>query len=383
MIRTYRYPLRPTRQQQEVLTRWLGICCDLYNAALQERRDAWRIARKSISRFDQNRALTEIRAEDHDVRAVPVKIARSALHRVDRAFQEFFKRSERGRQPGYPRFRARRHYDSFWFSRFCVRGNRITIRNLGPVKFHWYRTLGGVPQHVTIGRDSTGKWYASFRCDVGAAPEKVAVRSAVGIDLGLTTFATLSDGAEVENPRWFRTGQRTLKRRQQIRARRQRGSASRERARVQVAKAYAHVANQRKDFAWKLSKQLLERYDLIAYEDLAIARMVHGTFAKSIHDAGWGLFLRCLASKAESAGKHVIAVDPRGTTQRCSGCGTTVRKDLSQRTHACTCGVTLGRDHNAAINILALGRSAVETEKFSVAEAERAVGAHYPELDDD
>ena len=227
-------------------------------------------------------------------------------------------------------------------------------------------------RQATIGRESTGEWYVAFTCDVGSAPAKAAVRSSVGIDLGLTTFATLSDGTEVKNPRWFRASVVQLRRRQQTLSRRQRGSTSRERARTQVARAHQHIANQRKDFARKLACSLFRRYDLIAYEDLEIRRMVGGSFAKSIHDAGWGLFLHTLRDKAESAGRHAIAVDPRGTTQQCSGCGATVKKSLAEREHQCTCGVTLGRDHNAAINILALGRSAVETEKFSVVEAEES-----------
>jgi putative transposase len=229
-----------------------------------------------------------------------------------------------------------------------------------------------VPRVVTVRREPTGRWSVSFSCEMGEAPPKVAVRTAIGIDLGLTTFATLSDGTEVPNPRWSRSGAAQLARRQVTLARRQRRSASRERARVLVAKAHQHVQNQRKDFARKLACTLFSRYDLIAHEDLEIRRMVGGSFAKSIGDAGWDLFLRALHDKAEKAGRHAIAIDPRGTTQRCSGCGATVKKTIAERTHRCSCGVTLGRDHNAAINIriLALGQSAVEAEKFSAVETE-------------
>lgn len=346
--------------QAQDLTRWLGVCCDLYNAALQERREAWRTAGVHITRFDQNRALVEIRAADADVAAVPSRVARSALQRVDLAFGAFFRRCKTGQKPGYPRFQSKRRYNSFSFSFVAIDRRRIHIPKIGLVRFHTYRPLDGIPREVRIGREPTGRWYVSIGCDIGKAPPKVTVRTATGIDLGLTTFATLSDGTEVPNPRFFRAGEAQLARRQRVHARRQYGSASCERARVLVAKTHRHIANQRKDFNYKLSKQLLEKYDLIAHEDLAISRMVHGHLAKSIKDAAWGTFLRCLASKAESAGKHVIAVDPRGTTQRCSGCGATVHKSLAERQHTCTCGVSLGRDHNAALNILALGRSAVE-----------------------
>jgi putative transposase len=232
---------------------------------------------------------------------------------------------------------------------------------------------------MIVGREPAGKWYVAIECDVGSAPVKVPVRTATGVDLGLTRFATLSNGTEIPNPRFFRAGAACLAKRQRRLSRRQRGSASRERARILVIRAHSHIVNQRKDFSYKLSKQLLERYDLIAHEDLTISRMMHGTFAKSIGDAAWGTFLQCLASKAESAGKHVIAVDPRGTTQRCSGCGAAVRKSLAERQHICSCGTILGRDHNAALNVLALGRSAVETEKFSVVETEMAIAAMLPD----
>lgn len=360
MIRTYRYPLRPTPAQAATLQCWLHTCCELYNAALQERRDAWRIARKTVTRFDQLLELTEVRAADPAIAAIPARIQRSALDRLEHAFTSFFRRCKRGDVPGYPRFQSRRRYSSFAFPFVSTTSNRVRIPKLGSVKFHCYRPLGGVPRSVTISHGSTGRWYVSFSCDVGDAPAKTPVRSVVGIDLGLTTFATLSDGSEVANPRFFRGGEAQLARRQRTMSRRQRGSASRERARVQVAKAHQHIQNQRKDFARKLSVELFKKYDLIAHEDLAISRMQHGTFAKSVGDAAWGTFLQCLHSKAESAGKHVIAVDPRGTSQRCSGCGETVRKELSERIHSCLCGTVLGRDHNAALNVLALGMSVVE-----------------------
>ena len=380
MMRMFKYPLHPTVQQAVELTRWLGVCCDLYNAALQERRDAWRIAGKSITRFDQQHELAELRKSDPAICRVPSEIERSALRRIDLAYQGFFRRCKTGQKPGHPRFRSRHHYDSFSFPFVSVDGNRIMISKLGRVRFHRYRPFEGVPKSVTICRDSTGKWSVSIACNVGPAPPKIPVRSAIGIDLGLTTFATLSDGFEVPNPRWLRRGIVVLARRQKTLSRHQRGSATRARARILVARAHARIANQRKDFGRKLACTLFQRYDLIAHEDLEIRRMVGGALAKSISDAGWGLFLRALHDKAEKAGRYAVAVDPRGTSQRCSGCSAIVKKTLDDRRHVCTCGVTLGRDHNAALNILALGRSAVEAEKFSARETEGQESRPLPNL---
>jgi putative transposase len=382
--RSFKYPLRPTKVQAATMTAWLDVCADLYNAALQERRDAWRIAKRTISRFDQSNELTELRAADASVRDVSVHAERHAIWRVDRAFKDFFRRCKNGERPGYPRFKSRRRYESFSFPFVSVTGNRVFVAKLGPVRFHCYRHIEGTPKQVTVRRESGGKWSVSISCDLGDAPQKLPVRSAIGIDLGLTAFATISDGSEIPNPRWLENGHATLKRRQQALCRRQRGSASRERARIQVARAHAHIANQRKDFGRKLAVELYRRHDLIAYEDLNIRGMVRGSLGKSINDAAWGVFLRCLASKAESAGKHAIAVDPRGTTQRCSGCGAEVRKGLSERTHACpACGLVLGRDHNAALNILLLapGRGAVEAEKSSAVETEGSKSDPLPRVE--
>lgn len=363
MIRSFKYPLYPNQAQAAELEHWLVFSSQLYNAALQERRDAWQKQGKRITRYDQQKSITILRAEDEQARSIPALVARSATSRVDEAFSGFFRRCKRGEKPGYPRFRSRHRYDSFSIGRVSVDGQHVNIPKLGPVRFKLYRPLRGEILDVQIKR-TAGKWSVIFTCDVGAAPEKVTVRAGrvTGIDLGLKAFATLSNGKDIPNPRFFRESEAVPAQRQRVLARRKRGSKSRGRARVLVAKAHAHISNQRLDHARKTAKALFEHYDLIAHEDLNIRRMVKsldGHLAKSINDAAWAQFIRCLALKAEEAGKHLIAVDPRGTTQRCSGCGETVKKTLSEREHRCDsesgCGLVLGRDHNAARNILALG----------------------------
>lgn len=359
MIRTFRYPLRPTVAQTEVLARWLGMCCDLYNGALQHRRDAWRKQRANIGYNQQTTELTELRGSDPEWAAVSLEAQRSALARLDRAFKAFFRRLKSGAKPGFPRFRSRHRYDSFGIGRIAPAGKRVRVPKLGSIKFHEYRPLRGKVLSATVGRDARG-WYVSFACDIGAAPPKVAVHSVVGVDVGIESLATLSTGEHIENPRYFREGEATLKRRQQALARRRRGSRSRQRARRLVARARLHVRNQRLDYARKVAIDMVGRFDLIAHEDLNIRGMVHGNLAKSIHDAAWGQLIRCIQLKAEEAGKWVVPVDPRGTSQRCPACGETKRKALSEREHRCACGFTAHRDHAAALNVLALGVSAVE-----------------------
>jgi putative transposase len=356
MIRTYRYPLQPTRAQEAVMSGWLRACQQLYNAGLEERTDAWRRQRVSVTRVGQQKELTELRAADPAWEAVPVWVARSALARLDRAFQSFFRRVRAGEAPGYPRFRSRDRYDSFDLGSSLPRvaGDRVHLPKLGAVRFRKYRELRGVVRHVSV-RRTAGRWHVCFACDLGAAPEKLPVRSVVGVDLGLEAFATLSTGERVDNPRFFRKAEAVLAHRQQRLARKKRGSTSRQRAKLLVARAHGHVRNQRVDFARKLAGQLFGRYDLVAHEDLSISRMVHGNLAKSIHDAAWGMFLRCLALKAEEAGRHAIAVDPRGTSQACPECGAVAAKPLEQREHRCACGFTAHRDHAAALCILGRG----------------------------
>jgi putative transposase len=359
MIRTFCYPLRPTKVQEATFNVWLGACQQLYNGALQHRSDAWSKRRVSITRISQQKELTELRASDPEWAAIPVEVERSALTRIDRSFKSFFRRVKDGQTPGYPRFRSRDRYNSFelgsWIPR--VDGDRLNVPKLGMVKFHKYRELRGTVKLVRIGRSAHG-WYVSFVCDLGEALTKIPVRSTVGVDVGLEVFATLSTGERVENPRFLRASEEVLARRQRSLARKRRGSNSRREAKRLVARVHEHIRNQRLNFARKLACDLFSRFDLVAHEDLEIARMVRGNLAKSIHDAAWGQFLRALRDKAESAGRWCVPVDPRGTSQRCSGCGRTVVKDLSEREHRCDdCGLVLHRDENAALNIEALGLS--------------------------
>jgi putative transposase len=368
MIRTFRYQMQPTREQEATLISWLSLCGELYNAAIQERRDAWKKRGVSVGLYDQFNELTELREADPEWASVPHRLARSVLVRVERAYRGFFRRVKRGEKPGYPRFRASSRYRSFGLEGTDVpriNGSRVRLPKLGFVRFKKYRELRGEVRSVHVRREAGG-WFISFVCDLGDAPAKVPVRTAIGIDVGLESLATLSTGEQIANPRFFREMEAVVVRRERALARTQRGSISRRRARNLVTKTYARIRNQRLDYARKVAALLFSRFDLIAYEELAIARMVRGNLAKSIYDAAWGILISALTSKAEEAGKWCVPVDPRGTSQRCSGCGSVVPKDLSQREHRCDrCGLFLHRDENAARNVLALGLSAGQLTEAS------------------
>lgn len=368
MIRSYRYRLYPTSDQAVRMMAWLDQCRLLYNAALEQRISAYRRQKKSLTRFDQYKDLTVLRAGDSVFSGTSVAAQRSALSRLDLAYKAFFRRCKAGQKPGFPRFRGKGSYDTFSLGKPGIRitDNRVSIPKIGSVKLNHYRPLGG-PIRDTHVRFDGRKWWISFACDLGEAPSKVEIRSGTGIDVGLTTYITLSDGQQIPNPRFFRVAEALLARRHKVLARRRRGSASRSRARQLVAKAHEHIRNQRLDFSRKLVAFLFNSYDCVSYEKLNIHGMIQGPLAKSVSDAAWGIFIGCLNDKAESAGRTTIEVDPRGTTSDCSRCGERVPKGLSIRIHDCPhCGLVLDRDRNAALNILARGQRALEARSCAV-----------------
>jgi len=362
--RSFKFRLHPNTSQECVLDGWRRQCCSLGNAALEQRIIAWKSQRKSITRFDQTAQLTELRGADPAWAAVPVEVQRSALRRVDLAFQAFFRRCRSGEVPGFPRFRSHRRYDSFALGTVKVKKDRVHIPKLGHVKMNLHRPITGTIKNAIVRRDACGKWWVTIQCDLGPAPPKVAITSSVGIDLGLEALATLSTGEKIENHRFLRRAEAELADRQRQLARAKKGSRNRERARILVAQSHAKIVNQRLDHARKEAKKIVDRFDLIAHEKLNVRGLARGMFAKSFCDASWGLLLRCLASKAEEAGKHLVPIDPRNTSKLCSRCDEIVDKTLADRTHDCpNCGLMIDRDHNAAINVLARGQRALELEQ--------------------
>ena len=354
-MRTFQYRLRPNAAQVAALESILADSCETYNAALAERREAWKLQRKNVAYNDQQAELTELR-KDPRFAVIACDIQREPLRRVDRAFKAFFRRCKAGQKPGFPRFRSRDRYDSFAFNVPVVRDRSIKIPNLGDIRAKQCRPIQGKPKLCTVKRQGK-RWVARVVCDIGEAPEKRAVSKAVGIDVGLTHFITLSDGRAVPNPRWTKEHEARIARANQRLATKVRGSKNRMRAKEMLRRAHQRAADARRNFTHHVSKQLVAHYDLIAFEKLNIAGMARGTFAKSILDAAWGELIWQISYKAASAGRWAVPVNPRGTSQRCSGCGETVQKELWQRQHDCpSCGLSLDRDHNAALNVLSLGQ---------------------------
>lgn len=353
-ILTFKYRLYPTVAQAAELESQLAEACRLFNGCLQERRDAWRMCGKRIGFYAQKLQLKDIRAAG-DLAIPSYKVAADVIRRVDGAFEAFFRRVKTGEKPGYPRFRSWRRYDSLTFSGrlHWLTGSRVSLHGVGDVKLTLHRPLEGRVKTVTVKRRA-GRWFVTFACEVARAPLQ-ATGAAVGVDVGLASFATLSTGEAIPNPRYLERAQRRVRLAQRRVSRRVKGSRGRRKAVRLLQRAHERVENQRRDFHHKVSHDLVKRFDLIAVEDLNVKGLARTTLARPIHDAGWAQFLRYLAYKAENAGRSLVAVDPAGTSQQCSGCGQRVQKSLAQRWHSCPCGVELDRDVNASLNILRAG----------------------------
>lgn len=332
------------------------MLCELYNAALQERRDHWKVERKRLGFYSQSKQLPDIKRERPEFAGIDAQVIESALRRLERAFDGFFRRVKAGQTPGYPRFKARSLYDSMTFRQTGWRldDNRLTLRGIGTLRLFLSRPIEGRVKTVTLRRDGCGDWFITFACNDVPVRALPATGESVGVDVGLASFLTMGDGQRIANPRHLASREVALTRAQRIVSKRERGGANRRRAVRLLAKRHRAVERARRDFHFKTAHALVQRYDVIAVEDLNVKGLAGGRLAKSVRDVGWGQFLGILTAKAESAGRVVIAVDPRYTSQECSGCGHRAPKALSQREHQCQqCGLQLDRDENAARNILA------------------------------
>ncbi len=362
MRKTFRYRLYPTKTQTAALTAQLREACNLYNAALQERIEHWRLAGKSINYFHQANQLKEIRAEGYN-ELTNFSCCQDVLRRLDKAFKAFFRRVKAGETPGFPRFKPHQRFDSITFPSYgdgsrLLDSGKLRVQGIGEIKVKLHRPIAGTIKTVTLKREA-GKFYACFSVECEAIPLPLS-SEAIGIDVGLTSFAVLADGTEIENPCHYRKAQAKLRIAQRRVARRKKGGKGRKKAVTILRGASLHVSNQRNDFQNKISTAIIAQYGLIAIEALNIKGLASGMLAKSVHDAAWGGFFQKLAYKAESAGRVLVEVDPRGTSQRCSGCGVEVRKTLKDRWHDCpACGLSVPRDYNSAMEVLRLGLSRV------------------------
>ena len=380
--KTFKYKLKPTPEQEQAMAFVVRRCRELYNAALHERREAWQKCGVSVNEAMQSAQLPAIKEARPEYRDIHSQVLQDVLTRLDRAFQRFFARVKAGEKAGYPRFQGSNRYNSFTYKQF---GNGATLdgsengflilSKIGRIGVRWSRPLEGTPKTVTISREADG-WYVCFSCADVPVQSLPATGQETGIDLGIETFATLSNGARIFHPGWYRQAEHALKTAQRRVSRRKRGSHRRKKAVTLLAKAHQTVKRQRADFHHKTALALVRENDTIYHENLQTANMVKNHhLARSISDAGWSKFLNILAAKAAYAGKRVVAVPPAYTSQRCSGCGVLVSTGLSVRWHACSeCGVSLHRDHNAAKNIERAGQALRGGVALAASENRASVG---------
>jgi putative transposase len=336
----------------------LELCRWTYNETLAIRKTAWKEEGKSVSYYETKKLLPQWKDDRPELKSVHSQVLQEVVKRVDLAYRAFFRRVKDEEDPGYPRFKGYGRYDSFTYTQsgFSLKPGKLRLSKIGDIKIKLHRAIVGEIQRLNIRRMPTGKWFVSFLVEV--EPDKLIPKTglSIGVDVGLKSFITLSNGEHVDNPRFFLHGENALAKAHRKLSTAEKGTPERQKALKVVHRAHERITNKRDDFVQKLSLKLVESYDLIAFEDLNIKGMVKNhCLAKHIADAAWNKLITATSYKAEWAGKRVELVNPTNTSQICSGCGQIVQKDLSERVHRCPfCGLTLDRDHNAAINILRL-----------------------------
>jgi len=361
MVKTFKYRLYPSAAQRRLLEETLETCRRLYNTCLAERKTAWEQEHRSVGKYEQLARVKEYRQENEYAGKLHSHILQVVVADLDKAFQAFFRRVKVGEKAGYPRFKGKNRLDSFGLKEYCngfkLDGRRLKLSGMGRLRVRWHRPIDGKIKTVRICRQA-GKWYACFACEVNEQPLQPTGQS-VGIDVGVHHLLATSDNEVVDNPCWYRKAQSELRILQRRVSRRTFGGSNRRKAVLALQRQHEYIANSRKDFLNKLAHSLIVRYDFIALEDLQIKGMVRNRhLSKSILDAGWGYLKQRLADKAVEAGRQVVLVNPSYTSKICSSCGILFEGlSLAGRWIECSCGLSIDRDVNAALNILGVGQT--------------------------
>lgn len=356
--KSFQFRLRPTKAQAKLLQAQLDECRWLYNELLSQRKLSYEELDTSLSKYQQLMFLPLLKEERPSLKLVHSQVAQNIVDRLDKAFQSFFRRCKAGEKPGFPRFRGMHRYDSFCYpqSGFTLLGKEIYLSKIGRIRIKMHRSFEGEIKTCTVKKTAAGEWDISLSCEVKAISLEPKTE-AIGVDVGIESFATFSNGEKIENPRFFKKGEKALAKAQRKLSKLEKGTKERRKTGKIVAKIHERIKNQRKDFCHKETKKIVDQYQYICVEDLDIKHMMEGSHcAKSIADASWNQFRQFLTYKAVEAGRKLRLVNPAYTSQICSQCGHMEPKKLTNREHKCSqCGYTAHRDFNAAQNILALG----------------------------
>jgi putative transposase len=356
---TYRYRLNPTVEQERKLNQFAGARRFIWNWALGRKRDSFQQTGKTLSYNDLSAELTRLKRQPATswLREMHAQSLQQALRDLESAYQHFFRRTHNGeKKKAFPKFKSKKT-DTLRFRMpqdVRLDGSFVSVPKIGMIRAIVHRPPYGVTKSATFKREACGHWYISLVTEqqIVAKVER-PIQTHVGIDVGLKSLAALSSGETIDNPRWYRTQARKLRRAQKALSRKLKGSRNRTKARVTVARLHQKIRNQRNDGLHKLSTDLVRHFDLISIEDLNVSGLARSKLSKSVLDAGWSMFRSMLTYKADRQDKHIVAIGrffPSSKT--CGACGS-VNADLtlSDRDWTCRCGVHHDRDLNAACNI--------------------------------
>jgi len=361
----FKYRLYPSKTQTKVLEEQLELCRLTHNRLLDYCKLQYKEKGKTPSQFDLNNHLITLKQLKPEFSRIHSQVLQNIAKRIKDSYTNFYARRRIGLKAGLPRFKKYGRYKSITYPQFGfkVEGNKLNLSKIGNVRICQHRELSGQIKTLTVKRMPSDKWYAFFSCIVEVKPNEKPFED-VGIDVGLNSYAVLSDGVRIRNPRFYRKEEKRLGLLQRGLSRKVRGSSNWVKAKTGVARLHEKIGNRRTDFLHKASRKIADTYETVYVEDLIIGNLVKNhCLAKSISDAGWGSFISMIAYKAESAGGRLLKVDPRNTTQNCSQCGEYVKKFLSDRIHKCPrCGLKMDRDLNASKNILKIGRGPPESK---------------------
>jgi putative transposase len=356
---TYKFRLYPNSEKEKKLLWTLEKCREVYNQMLEGLNNQER-----PNRLELQSKILKLKEQHPGLKGVHSKVLQMVVYQLFSNLRALAQLKKKGKKVGRLRFKGKGWFKTFTYNQsgFELRKtgerlDRLWLSKIGDIPIRIHREIEGNIKQIVIKRYNSDKWYACVSVESENEPEQKPIQKAVGLDVGLEHFTTDSDGKRVENPHHLKKTLKRLKRRQRKLSKKEKDSENRNKQRLRVASLHERVTNQRDDFLHKLSKYYVDHYELIVVEDLNLRGMLRNhKLSSSISDVAWNKFAEMLAYKAENAGKLVVRVDPRNTTQRCSRCGRIVKKSLAVRTHRCPyCGLELDRDYNSAIDILKLG----------------------------
>jgi putative transposase len=371
MRKTFKMRLFPSKRQEKLLQQTLAECQWLYNKLLEDRKREYETSKLSLTLYDQHSQTTQYKKERPSLKQVHSQVLQNVAVRIDLAFKAFFRRvKDKCGAAGFPRFKAHFRYDSFTYpqSGFSLDGHHLKLSKIGNVHIKLHRPIDGDIKTLTIKRSATGKWYASFSCEIEARALPQSLES-IALDVGLESFSHLSNDERIENPRFFRKEEKRLAKAQRKLSKQEIGTPQRAKRRKVVSRIHERINFKRTDFIHQESRKIVNRFGSIFVEDLNVNRMMHEScLAKSIADAAWSGFFAQLSSKAAEAGRVFVKVNPAYTSQDCSRCGHRQKMPLSSRIYSCPCcHLEIHRDLNAALNLLAVGLYSIGIQSIEAA----------------